>query len=52
MNVPVVEFSQVGDKVLMITEQFLMDEVEIHSKMLLIPTVNSLDTLLGKLGVC
>ena len=52
MNVPVVEFSQVGDKVLMITEQFLMDEVEIHSKMLLIPTVSSLETLLGKLGVC
>ncbi len=52
MNVPVVEFSQVGDKVLMIAEQFLMDGVEIHSKMLLIPTVDSLQTLLDKLGVC
>lgn len=51
MSVPAVEFSQVGDKVLMINEQFLIDSVEIQSDMLLIPTVDSLQKLLVKLGV-
>ncbi len=51
MSVPAVEFSQVGDTVLMINGKFLMDSVEIHSNMLLIPTVDSLSTLLKKLGV-
>ncbi len=51
MSVPAVEFSQVGDTVLMINGKFLMDSVEIHSNMLLIPTVESLSTLLKKLGV-
>lgn len=51
MSVPAVEFSQVGDKVLLISEQFLIDSVEINSNMLLIPTVDSLQNLLAKLGV-
>ena len=51
MSVPAVELSQVGDKVLLINEQFLIDSVEIHSNMLLIPTVDSLEKLLKTLGV-
>lgn len=51
MSVPAVEFSQVGDKVLLINEQFLIDSVEIQSNMLLIPTVDSLEKLLIRLGV-
>lgn len=51
MSVPAVELSQVGDKVLLINEQFLIDSVEIHSNMLLIPTVDSLEKLLTTLGV-
>ena len=51
MTVPATELSEAYEKVLMISEQFLIDSVEIQSDMLLIPTVESLRTLLGKLGV-
>ena len=51
MTVPATELSEAYEKVLMISEQFLIDSVEIQSDMLLIPTVESLRALLGKLGV-
>ena len=51
MTVPATELSEAYERVLMISEQFLIDSVEIQSDMLLIPTVESLRTLLGKLGV-
>ena len=50
MTVPATELSEAYDKVLMISEQFLIDSVEIQSNMLLIPTVKTLRMLLGKLG--
>ena len=51
MTVPATELSEAYERVLMISEQFLIDSVEIQSDLLLIPTVESLRTLLGKLGV-
>ena len=50
MTVPATELSEAYERVLMISEQFLIDSVEIQSNMLLIPTVKSLRMLLGKLG--
>ena len=50
MTVPATELSEAYERVLMISEQFLIDSVEIQSNMLLIPTVKTLRMLLGKLG--
>lgn len=52
MNAPMIEFSEVGDKVLFINDGFVIDEVDIKSNIILIPTVESLDILMKKLGVC
>lgn len=51
MNAPMIEFSEVGDKVLFINDGFVIDEVDINSHIILIPTVESLDILMTKLGV-
>ncbi len=51
MSVPIIEFSQVGDKVLFIDDGFSIDGVDIKSNILLIPEMESLETLMKKLGV-
>ncbi|MGN1111468.1 MAG: chemotaxis protein CheC [Oscillospiraceae bacterium] len=51
MNAPMIEFSEVGDKVLFINDGFVIDSVDINSNIILIPTVESLDILMKKLGV-
>ena len=51
MNAPMVEFSDVGDKVLFINNSFIIDNINIKSSIILIPTVRSLDVLMEKLGV-
>lgn len=51
MSVPIIEFSQVGDKVLFIDDGFAIDGVDIKSNIILIPEMESLETLMKKLGV-
>ena len=51
LNVPVVEFAQVGDKVLFIDDGFTIGGKQIKSNMILIPEMESLDTLFSRLGV-
>ncbi len=51
MSVPIIEFSEVGDKVLFIDDGFVIDGVDIKSNIILIPEMESLDTLMKKLGV-
>ncbi|MCH5348424.1 MAG: chemotaxis protein CheC [Oscillospiraceae bacterium] len=51
LNVPVVEFAQVGDKVLFIDDGFTIGGKEIKSNMILIPEMESLNTLFTRLGV-
>ena len=51
MSVPIIEFSEVGDKVLFIDDGFVIDGVDIKSNIILIPEMASLDTLMKKLGV-
>lgn len=51
MNAPMVEFSEVGDKVLFIDNRFVIDDVDINSNIILIPEMESLDILMKKLGV-
>lgn len=51
MSVPAIEFGEVSDKLLFIDKSLKVDDVSIKSNMMLIPTVNSLAKLLGKLGV-
>ncbi|MDR1754160.1 MAG: chemotaxis protein CheC [Eubacterium sp.] len=51
MSVPVIEFGEVGDKLLCIDKEIMIDGVKLESNMMLIPTVESLSVLFGKLGV-
>lgn len=51
MNAPMIEFSEVGEKVLFINDGFVIDRVDINSHIILIPTVESLEILMKKLGV-
>ncbi len=51
MSVPAIEMGEMGDKLLFIDNNMIIDNTSIQSKMLLLPTVDSLDNLLGKLGV-
>lgn len=51
MNAPMIEFSEVGDKVLFIDNRFVIDGVDINSNIILIPEMESLDILMKKLGV-
>lgn len=51
MSVPAIEMGEMGDKLLFIDNNMVIDSTSIQSKMLLLPTIDSLDHLLGKLGV-
>ncbi len=51
LNVMLVEFAEVGDTVLFIDDGFVIDNVDIKSNIILIPEMESLDTLMKKLGV-
>ncbi len=51
MSVPIIEFAEVGDKVLFIDDGFVIDGVDIKSNIILIPEMASLSTLMEKLGV-
>ncbi|MBQ4166450.1 MAG: hypothetical protein IJD85_09025, partial [Oscillospiraceae bacterium] len=51
MSVPIIEFAEVGDKVLFIDDGFVIDGVDIKSNIILIPEMASLATLMTKLGV-
>ena len=51
MSVPIVEYSEIGDKVLFINDGFVIDGVNIKSNIILIPDMKSLYILMKKLGV-
>lgn len=51
MSVPVVEFGEVGDKILYIDKKLSIDGEKMNTKLFLIPTIDSLQKLMGKLGI-
>ena len=51
MSVPIIEFGEIGEKLLCIDKILQIDGVEVKSNLLLIPTVTSLALLLRKLAV-
>ena len=51
MSVPVAQMGELSDKLLYIDNLMLIDKVSVKSKMMLLPTVESLDKLLRSLGV-
>ena len=51
MSVPVIEFGEVGDKLLCIDKSIEIDGISIKSNMMLIPTVDSLSVLFKRLGL-
>ncbi|MCH5184814.1 MAG: chemotaxis protein CheC [Oscillospiraceae bacterium] len=50
MNIPAVEFGEIGDKVLLIEEQIIGNDSNFDSYLVLIPTPESLKKLLNKVG--
>lgn len=50
MNIPAVEFGEIGDKVLLIEEQIIGNDNNFDSYLVLIPTPESLKKLLNKVG--
>ncbi len=51
MSVPAAQLGELSDKLLYIDNLMLIDKVSVKSKMMLLPTVESLDKLLRSLGV-
>ena len=51
LSVPVIQFAQVGNKVLFIDDGFTIGGKEIKSNMILVPEMDSLETLFTRLGV-
>lgn len=51
MSVPVIEFGEVGDKILSISKQMIIDNQSVKSNMMLIPTIGSLERIIRKLGI-
>ena len=51
LSVPVIEFAQVGNKVLFIDDGFTIGGKQIKSNMILVPEMASLETLFTRLGV-
>ncbi len=51
MSVPAIEMGEMGDKLLYIDNNMIIDNINVKSKMMLVPTIGSLDNLLVRLGV-
>lgn len=51
MNYPMIEFSEVSDKVLYIDDGFIVNNDDVDCSIILIPEMESLDILMKKLGV-
>ena len=51
MSVPAAQMGEISDKLLYIDNLMVIDKVSVKSKMMLLPTVESLDKLLRSLGV-
>lgn len=51
LSVPAIEFGTVGDKVLMIEEEFIGEQEHVNSYLMLIPQISSLHKILEILGV-
>ncbi len=51
MSVPAIVFGELGSKLMFIDKTIKIDGVDVPSKMMLLPTVQSLDALMKKLGV-
>lgn len=51
MSVPVIEFGEVGDKILYIDKKLSINGEKMNTQIFLIPTIDSLQKLMGKLGI-
>ncbi len=51
LNVPIVEYADLGDKVLFINDNFKIADGLYKCNMILIPTMDSLSTMFGRLGI-
>lgn len=51
LSVPAIEFGKVGDRVLLIETEFGEDDTEVNGYFILVPTLESYDTILSSIGL-
>ncbi|MDR0920725.1 MAG: chemotaxis protein CheC [Oscillospiraceae bacterium] len=51
LSVPIIEFANISESVLLINDSFIINNKEVDSHMILLPTVESLNKLFTNLGV-
>jgi chemotaxis protein CheC len=51
LSVPAIEMGSVSDKIIFIEDDFLSGNKDVSANMLLVPTIDSLNRLMGKLGI-
>lgn len=51
LSVPMVEFGYETDKMMMIRCQFIVDRIVLHSELIMMPDIQSLNFLMEKLGI-
>lgn len=51
LSVPAIEFGKVGDKALLIQSQFGEEEKEVNGYFILIPSINSYESIMSSLGL-
>lgn len=51
MSVPVIEFGEVGDKILFIDKRLVIDGQVMNAEIFLIPTIDSLEKIMKELGI-
>ncbi len=51
LSVPAIEMGSVSDKIIFIEDDFLSGNNDVTANMMLVPSIESLNTLMGKLGI-
>lgn len=51
MSVPAIEFGELGDKILFVDKQIKVENKSVKSNLMLIPTIESLKSIISRLGV-
>jgi chemotaxis protein CheC len=51
LSVPIIEFGAVGDKVMFIEESFFTDEQQLNSNVIMFAEVDTLQRIMGRLGI-
>lgn len=51
LSVPAIEYANIGDSVLFINDCFIINDKEVDSRMIMVPTIDGLNLMFNRLGV-